>query len=286
MVTTEDYGTYETAWCPGCGNFLILKAVKDALASLELQPHEVLFVAGIGQAAKAPHYFNCNLFNGLHGRALPVATGAGLANPELKIIVQSGDGCTYGEGGNHFSAAVRRNADVTVLVHNNHVYGLTKGQVSPTSTKGEGFITRPQPEGSFVRPFNPLLTAIVQGAGFVARGFTGDIQQLSELMQRGINHEGFALVDILQPCVSFNETDIFKWYKERCYTISDDHDTSDRYAAMKLAEEWGDRIPLGVLYEATDLPSFEARYAALADGPLALQDTSMSAFREILDSYT
>jgi len=141
MATVEDYGSYETAWCPGCGNHAILKAVKQALVSSQLEPHEVLFVSGIGQAAKAPHYLNANLFNGLHGRSLPVATGAKLANPELKVIVESGDGCNYGEGGNHFLSAVRRNIDITLLVHNNQVYGLTKGQASPTSA--EGFVTKP-----------------------------------------------------------------------------------------------------------------------------------------------
>ena len=130
MVTVEDYGSFETAWCPGCGNFSILQAVKKALSASGLMPHQVLFVSGIGQAAKAPHYLKANVFNGLHGRALPVAAGAKLANSELKVIVESGDGCTYGEGGNHFLAALRRNLDLTLLVHNNQVYGLTKGQAS------------------------------------------------------------------------------------------------------------------------------------------------------------
>ena len=132
MATLEDYGEFETAWCPGCGNFSIVKALKQALVASGLAPHEVLLVSGIGQAAKTPHYLRCNCFNGLHGRALPAATGARLANAGLKIIVESGDGCSYGEGGNHFLAAVRRNIDLTLIVHDNQVYGLTKGQASPT----------------------------------------------------------------------------------------------------------------------------------------------------------
>jgi 2-oxoglutarate ferredoxin oxidoreductase subunit beta len=209
MVTIDDYGDYDTAWCPGCGNFSILKAVKEALAARQLEPHEVLFVSGIGQAAKAPHYLNANLFNGLHGRSLPVATGAKLANPRLNIIVESGDGCNYGEGGNHFLAAIRRNIDVTLLVHNNQVYGLTKGQASPTTE--EGFVTKAQPEGVASAPFNPIAVDVAMRAGFVARGFTGTIDQLSEVIQRGIAYRGFALIDVLQPCVSFNKVNTFAW---------------------------------------------------------------------------
>ena len=198
MVSVEDYGTYETAWCPGCGNFPLLKAVKQALVASELEPHQVLFVSGIGQAAKAPHYLNANLFDGLHGRSLPVATGAKLANPELTVVVESGDGCNYGEGGNHFLAAVRRNPDVTLLVHNNQVYGLTKGQASPTSV--EGFVTKAQPDGSMSVPFNPVAVAVAMHAGFVARGFSGFVDHLSDLIKQAIAHRGFSLVDVLQPC--------------------------------------------------------------------------------------
>lgn len=284
MVQKEEFGNFETAWCPGCGNFAILDAVKSALAALDRKPHEMLFVAGIGQAAKAPHYLRTNLFNGLHGRTLPLATGVKLANRELHVVVQSGDGCVYSEGGNHFLAAIRRNIDVALLVHNNHVYGLTKGQVSPTSTRDDGFITRRQPEGSFVEVFNPLVTAIVANAGFVARGFTGYSDHLSELIQRAILHKGFALVDILQPCVSFNEVDIFKWLKERCEMISDDHDPADRFAALRLAEQWGDRIPVGVFYQ-NDRPPFEERFSAVSKGPLALEKTDKEALKRIMDSY-
>jgi 2-oxoglutarate/2-oxoacid ferredoxin oxidoreductase subunit beta len=153
MVTIDDYGEYEAAWCPGCGNFSILQAVKQALVGSQMEPHEVLFVSGIGQAAKAPHYLNANVFNGLHGRSLPVATGAKLANPKLTVIVESGDGCNYGEGGNHFLAAIRRNINVTLLVHNNQVYGLTEGQASPTTAEGKRLrLSMASQEGNAVRP--------------------------------------------------------------------------------------------------------------------------------------
>jgi 2-oxoglutarate ferredoxin oxidoreductase subunit beta len=282
MVTIDDYGQYETAWCPGCGNFSILSAVKQALVASELKPHEVLLVSGIGQAAKAPHYLNANFFNGLHGRSLPVATGAKLANPRLTVIVESGDGCNYGEGGNHLLAAIRRNIDVTLLVHNNQVYGLTKGQASPTSS--EGFITKAQPQGAPSAPFNPVLVAVAMRAGFVARGFSGEVDHLTELIQQGIAHRGFSLIDILQPCVSFNKVNTFAWYKERCYALSPDHDPTDWEAAMGVAPEWGDKIPIGVIYQ-NDRSAFEDHFAVLTGGDLVGRDVDRAMLKNIMEGY-
>ena len=282
MVSIEDYGQYETAWCPGCGNFSILEAVKQGLVDSGIAPHEVLLVSGIGQAAKAPHYLNANVFNGLHGRALPVATGAKLANPDLRIIVESGDGCNYGEGGNHFLAAIRRNIDVTLIVHNNQIYGLTKGQASPTSE--EGLITKAQPEGVASLPFNPIAVAVAMQASFVARGFSGMIDHLAGLIQQGLAHEGFALIDVLQPCVSFNKINTFAWYKKRCYTLSEEYDPSDWQAAMQTAMEWGDKIPLGIIYR-TQRTSFEKSFSVLQRGPLIGQDTDLGELKKILEKF-
>ncbi|NIT37226.1 MAG: 2-oxoacid ferredoxin oxidoreductase [candidate division Zixibacteria bacterium] len=282
MVKIKDYGTYETAWCPGCGNFAILEAVKKALVSADLEPHQVLFVSGIGQAAKAPHYLNANVFNGLHGRSLPVATGAKLANPELKVIVQSGDGCTYGEGGNHLLAAIRRNVDLTMLVHDNLVYGLTKGQASPTSE--DGFVTKAQPHGPTAEPFNPLAVAVAMRASFVARGFSGEVDHLAELIEQALAWRGFSLVDILQPCVSFNKVNTFAWFKQRCYILPADHDAGDFDAAMKKAYEWGARIPLGVIYRR-ESDSFEAQFPAVAAGPLAGQEVDRAALATVFNKY-
>ncbi|MDD5677019.1 MAG: 2-oxoacid:ferredoxin oxidoreductase subunit beta [Kiritimatiellae bacterium] len=281
-VTLPDYGEYETAWCPGCGNFGILKAVKQALVACQLRPESVLFVSGIGQAAKAPHYLNANLFNGLHGRALPVATGAKLANRALTVIVESGDGCLYGEGGNHLIAAIRRNIHVTVLTHNNQIYGLTKGQASPTSM--EGFVTKAQPDGVHSQPFNPMATAVAMKAGFAARGFSGMPDHLAGLIQAGINHPGFALIDILQPCVSFNKVNTFAWYKSRCRDVANTHDPANWEAAMKLAFQWDDWIPVGILYK-NDRAPFESYFPACAPGPLAEQPVDRNALRQILLSY-
>ena len=282
MVTIEDYGDYETAWCPGCGNFSILKAVKQALVAGNLRPHEVVFVSGIGQAAKAPHYLNANVFNGLHGRSLPVATGIKLANPELTVVVESGDGCNYGEGGNHLLAAIRRNIDVTLLVHNNQVYGLTKGQASPTSA--EGFVTKAQPEGVASAPFNPIAVAVAMRTAFVARGFAEMGDGLSGLIQQGIAHRGFALIDVLQPCVSFNKVNTFAWYKQRCYTLPSAYDPTDWEAAMKVACEWGERIPIGIIYR-NDRPSFEDHFPVLSQGPLVDREAGRAMLKEIMEGY-
>ncbi len=280
MVTIEDYGQYETAWCPGCGNFSILKAVKQALVASRLEPHEVLFVSGIGQAAKSPHYLNANLFNGLHGRSLPVATGAKLANPKLTVMVESGDGCNYGEGGNHFLAAIRRNINLTLLVHNNQIYGLTKGQASPTSA--EGLVTKAQPDGVASAAFNPIGVAVAMEAGFVARGFSGMIDHLSELIQEGIAHRGFSLIDVLQPCVSFNKVNTFAWYKERCKPLPPTYNPTDWEAAMKVAREWGDRIPIGIIYR-NDRSPFEEHVPVLRQGPLVGRQVDRVMLRNIMD---
>jgi 2-oxoglutarate ferredoxin oxidoreductase subunit beta len=282
MVTIDDYGDYETAWCPGCGNFSILKAVKQALVASQLKPHQVLFVSGIGQAAKAPHYLNANVFNGLHGRSLPVATGARLANPGLTVIVESGDGCNYGEGGNHFLAAIRRNINITVLVHNNQVYGLTKGQASPTSAVG--FVTKAQPGGVVSEPFNPIAVAVALQAGFVARGFSGMVDHLSELIQQGIAHRGLALIDVLQPCVSFNKVNTFAWYKERCALLPQAYDPTDWEGAMRVARQWGDTIPVGIIYRNDRLP-FESHLPTLNQGPLVGRDVDKETLQKIMEGY-
>ncbi len=283
MVSIEDYGQYETAWCPGCGNFSILESVKRGLVASGLEPHQLLFVSGIGQAAKTPHYLNTNVFNGLHGRALPVATGAKLANPNLKVIVESGDGCNYGEGGNHFLAAIRRNIDLTMIVHDNQVYGLTKGQASPTTQ--EGFVTKAQPEGVASTPFNPIAVAVAMQASFVARGFSGMGDHLTALIEQAIAHEGFALIDVLQPCVSFNKVNTFAWYKKRCYTLSEEYDPTDWQAAMAKATEWGDSIPLGILYRQ-QRPTFEARLAVLQQDGLVDRETDLRELEKIMDKFS
>ena len=275
------YETCETAWCPGCGNFAILECLKAALEKLGKEPHQVLLAAGIGQAAKTPQYLSANAFCGLHGRALPAAIAAKIANDHLTVVVDTGDGDSYGEGGNHFLHNIRRNVDIAHFVHDNQVYGLTKGQASPTSDLG--FVTGVQPGGSINQPLNPVLTAIAGGAGFVARGFTGRKEQLIDLMVQAIEFKGYALVDILQPCVSFNKVNTFQWYSQRVYDL-EDHDPSNRVEAMKRAMEFGDKIPLGVLYRA-EKPTYRDRNPALHGEPLAARQPNLDLVNRLLEAH-
>lgn len=251
MPELKDFNSPDPiTWCPGCGDFGILNALKKALVKLGAQPHEVLLVSGIGQAAKLPHYVKANCFNGLHGRALPPAAAAKIVNRSLTVIVATGDGDCYGEGGNHLIHNIRRNVDITVVVHDNQIYGLTKGQASPTTD--EGYVTKVQTGGVILEPLHPLEMAIVLGAGFVARGFSADIEHLAGLIVEGARHKGFALIDVLQPCVSFNKKNTYEWYSRRVYKVNEDpsYNPGDRDAALKKAAEWGDRIPLGIIYRA------------------------------------
>ncbi len=203
-----DMEDIDIAWCPGCGNFYILKTLKQALVELEIEPQRLVMVSGIGQAAKTTHYFRCNLFNGLHGRYLPAATAIKAVNPELIVIAESGDGCTYGEGGNHLVHAIRRNPDITNIVHNNMVYGLTKGQASPTCQRG--FQTPTQVDVVFLEPFNAIALAISLDASFVARAFAGDMEETKEILKKAILHKGYALIDLLQPCVTYNKLNTYR----------------------------------------------------------------------------
>ena len=283
MVTMDDYqNIIDTTWCPGCGNFLIMRALKMALVELDIAPHEVLLVSGIGQAAKLPHYMKGNVINGLHGRTLSYATGAKIANHDLFVIANSGDGDLYGEGGNHFLHTIRRNPNITVIAHNNQVYGLTKGQASPTSDLG--FVTKLQTEGVILSPFNPIAMSIAANASFVSRGFAGDINHLSKLIQTAIQHQGFALVDVLQPCISFNRVNTFTWYSDRVYKLEDDYDATDKIAAFEKSQEWGDKIPLGVIYKQ-DRPTFEEQSPALKEGPLLKKEVDYTLLDNLLEGF-
>jgi len=282
MVKMTDYAGSQPAWCPGCGNFGILNAIKKALVELDIEPNRVLMVSGIGQAGKLPHYTRGNVLNVLHGRTLPAAAGAKIANPELTVIAVGGDGDGYGEGGNHFLHSVRRNHDITYMVHNNQVYALTKGQASPTSD--QGFVTKTTPQGA-PTPLNSLAVAIAAGGTFVARGFCGDIDHLTGLLKNGIQHRGFALIDILQPCVSFNHKNTHAWYKERVYKLEETgYEPTDRSAALEKTQEWGERIPIGVIYRH-ERATFEDELAVLRKGPLVKQRIDPMQVGALLDEF-
>ncbi len=235
----------DIAWCPGCGNFAIRDVLEKLLPELPVPANRIVFTSGIGQAAKMPHYLKVNYFNGLHGRSLPLAVGIKLARPDLTVIAYSGDGCMYGEGGNHFIHTIRRQLDITILVSDNQVYALTKGQSSPTTDPGA--INSLSPGGNRNLPFNPVALAIAMGAPFVARGFAGDKEHLTELIRQAILFRGTALVDILQPCVSFNKVNTYQWYRQRVVKLA--KPATDRSAALQTAERWGEQIPIGVIYQ-------------------------------------
>jgi 2-oxoglutarate ferredoxin oxidoreductase subunit beta len=249
---------------------------------MAIEPHQLLLVSGIGQAGKLPHYTKGNIFNSLHGRAVPVAIGAKTANPQLTVIIVGGDGDGYSEGGNHLLHASRRNHNLTYLIHNNQVYGLTKGQASPTSE--QGFITKTTPYGS-PKPLNPISLAIAAGASFVGRGFAGDVTHLSQLIKQGILHQGFSIIDILQPCVSFNPLNTFQWYQERIYKLDDaSYLPNDKQAAFEKAQEWNDGIPIGIIFKE-ERPTYEEQFPVLKKGGLVNQPIKSKVAEGLLSAF-
>ncbi|HTN69834.1 MAG TPA: 2-oxoacid:ferredoxin oxidoreductase subunit beta [Methylomirabilota bacterium] len=276
-VTVKDFkGKVDPDWCPGCGDFGILVALKQALVELSLQPHQVMVISGIGCSSNIPGFINSYGMHTLHGRALAVATGAQLANHELKIIAAGGDGDGYGIGGNHFVHSMRRNVDLTYIVMNNQIYGLTTGQVSPTSTKG--MKTKSTPAGSVENSINPITLAIAAGATYVARGYTGQVKHLVELIKGGIQHRGFSLIDAFSPCVTFNLDNTHEFFKHRTKKLEDlGHDPSNFAAAMERGYEWGDEIPIGLFWKRNDLPSLDQLEQVLDEGgPLARRPLGVS----------
>ncbi len=273
----------ETAWCPGCGNFALRRSLLAALEELDMVREKVVMVSGIGQAAKMPQYINASFFNGLHGRALPAATAIKACNPGLTVIVESGDGDVYGEGGNHFLHATRRNPDITLFVHNNMIYGLTKGQASPTSR--EGMVTPVQVNGVFEKPLNPLALAVALDVPFVARALAADWEKTKDLMKKAILHRGLALIDVFQPCASFNKVNTYKWFKDNSYYLGEDYNPTDRQAAFARAcEELP--FPLGTIYVNDSRSTFEENLPLYAEDkrPLYEREPALSKIEEMLRS--
>ena len=278
----------ETApdWCAGCGDFGVLTALFQACADLQIQPHDLLIVSGIGCSSNLPGFIRSYGVHSLHGRALPFATGTKLANQAMTVIVTGGDGDGYGIGLNHFIQAMRRNINVTYIVMNNEIYGLTTGQASPTTETG--METKTTPHGNLEGMLNPMSLALAAGCGYIARGFSGKPKQLVELYKAGIQHPGFAFIDVFSPCVTFNKHNTYPWFRERIYTLEDeDHDAGNFHAAMDKALEWGDRIPIGLLYrDPNPKPPLDAVDPALTGEPLVRQsykidgDTRRELIRE------
>jgi 2-oxoglutarate ferredoxin oxidoreductase subunit beta len=265
-LSAKDFkGKVEPDWCPGCGDFGVLNALKIAIAELGLLPHEVLTISGIGCSSNLPGYINTYGMHTLHGRALAVATGAQLGNHGLKVIVTGGDGDGFGIGGNHFVHVMRRNVDLTYIVMDNQIYGLTTGQVSPTSRKG--MKTKSTPFGSVENPVNPIPMAIVCGATYVARGFSGQQKQLVALIKGAIEHRGFAFVDVFSPCVTYNHENTHEFFKQRTKKLEEmGHDPGDRQAAIARGSEWGETIPIGLFYKNGDVPALDELEPALTEG--------------------
>jgi len=285
QLTPRDFkGLSEPDWCPGCGDFGVLNAMQRAASELGLLPHQILTVSGIGCSSNMPGYFNSYGMHTLHGRSLPVATGAKLANHELTVIVTGGDGDGYGIGGNHLAHTARRNIDLTYIVMNNQIYGLTTGQVSPTSSLGMN--TKSTPFGSLETPVNPITSSIMNGATFVARGYSGDIRHLTDLMKQAIQHKGFSLVDVFSPCVTFNHDNTHPFFKDRVKKLEDEgHDTSDWKTACEKAMLWGDTIYTGLYFqkEATSLD--RAEKVLEKEGPLSMRPLGLDpeAAQKVID---
>jgi 2-oxoglutarate/2-oxoacid ferredoxin oxidoreductase subunit beta len=275
----------ENKWCPGCGNFAIMEVFINTLAGMGLSPHEVLVVSGIGQAGNMPEHFKVNTMHVLHGRILPVATGASLADHRLKVIAVGGDGDGYAEGGNHLIHAARRNIDVTYLVHNNMIYGLTKGQVSPTS--GQGARTPTTPGGNPLAGLNPVQLVLSLNTSFVARAYAGDKKQLGRILEKAIQKPGFAFIDVLQPCPSFNKVNTFKWFENRVYDINEEgHDSGDLVEAFRTAQKWGKRIPTGIFYDDSEKrPGFREALLGKLNRPLVEEDLNPLAVKEIMEEH-
>jgi len=278
-----DMENADVAWCPGCGNFSILQSLKNALLDLKINPKKLVLVSGIGQAAKLPHYLRSNVFNSLHGRSLSPATAIKAVNPELTVIDVSGDGCMYGEGGNHFMHTIRRNPNITNIVHNNMVYGLTKGQASPTSQKN--FVTPFQVDGVFEEPFNPLSVAIALNCSFVARAFSGDMEKTTAIIKEAIKHEGYSLVDIFQPCVTFNKVNTYQWFKENTYYLEESYEPFNQTNAFERASESG-KYPLGIFYINRNRKTFEDNLEVYQENhiPIYKRKLELEKLKKLIDS--
>lgn len=277
-----DRPNINNAWCPGCGNFGILRLIKEVLTELEMDPKQTLITSGIGQASKTPYYIDTHMFGGLHGRALPVATAIKTSNPSLTVIAEGGDGDMYGEGGNHFMHTIRRNPDIVHIVHNNMVYGLTKGQASPTSQRG--FQTPVQVEGVTSEPFNPISVALALKAGFVSRVSIGNYAHAKEVLKAAFQHKGYALVDIFQPCVVFNKVNTYQWFNENTYELEETHDRRNLLNAMGKALE-NDPIPLGIFYQSKVHSTFEEYHRKADKRPLYEVTHDVKKIQELFEKY-
>jgi 2-oxoglutarate/2-oxoacid ferredoxin oxidoreductase subunit beta len=279
--TIEEYKSgVKPTWCPGCGDFGVLNAVYNALRAKGYAPENVVLVSGIGCSSRLPFFSNTYGFHTVHGRTMPIATGIKVANPQLKVLALGGDGDAFAIGGGHFIHAARRNLDVCYVIMDNAIYGLTKGQTSPTSMIG--FVTKTTPNGTPDRPVNPLQLAMASGATFVARAFSGKPKEFADLIVQGVDHRGFAIIDAYSPCPTFNKVNTFKYYRDEAVELPKDHDASNVMQAWARAQST-DPVYLGVLYRSEGEASFEEHIAAAHTGSEADVPRVIDS---ILDSYS
>ncbi len=270
-------------WCPGCGDFSVVAAIEMAVKRLKIPSSNVVIVSGIGCSSNLPHFLSSYGFHGIHGRSLPVAEGIRWANHDLTVLATGGDGDGFGIGVGHFVHTMRRNVDMTYVTMDNQIYGLTTGQASPTSMMGHK--TKSTPTGVIENPLDPLALALACGATYVARGFSGDVKHMVDLVANAIQHKGFAFVDALSPCVTYNKINTFDWFRQRVYKLeASGHDPTDLTQAWVRALEWGDKIPIGLFYK-TDKPTYEDLEEVLAAGPLAKQPAGLKGRESLLDEF-
>ncbi|HEV2450081.1 MAG TPA: thiamine pyrophosphate-dependent enzyme [Thermoplasmata archaeon] len=270
-------------WCPGCGDYGVIAAAEMALKKLQVPSEQVVIVSGIGCSSNLPHFLNAYGFHGIHGRSLPVAEGIRWANHGLTVVVTGGDGDGFGIGAGHFVHAMRRNVDLVYIVMDNQIYGLTTGQASPTSMMGHK--TKSTPDGVIENPIDPIALALASGATYVARGFSGDVKHMADLVANGIKHRGFAFVDALSPCVTYNKLNTFDWFRQRVYKLeSSGHNPADIGQAYARSLEWGEKIPIGLFYQ-TERPTYEDLEEVLSAGPLAHQPAGLAGKESLLHEF-
>jgi 2-oxoglutarate ferredoxin oxidoreductase subunit beta len=282
--------TYESVvepdWCPGCGDFGVLRALEIAAGKLGIRPKDLMVVSGIGCSSNLPGFIHTYGVHSLHGRAVAVASGIKLANHDLKVVITGGDGDGYGIGIGHFIHAMRRNLDLTYIVMNNQIYGLTTGQASPTTMKE--MRTKSTPLGNLEMPINPVALGLVSGATYVSRGFSGENKHLAELIAGAIAHHGFSLVDVFSPCVTYNKLNTYDYFRKRVYKLEaeDGYDVTNVETALERSFEWGDRIPIGVFY-LDEQPTYDDSEPVLRNGPLVRQQMGMSKemFNELMEEF-
>ncbi len=285
MVELGDLSTPSTnTWCPGCGNFGILMAIKRAIVQLDLEREDVVALSGIGCHGKITDYIRVNAVHTIHGRVLPVTLAIKLANQDLTVIGFAGDGDAYNIGMGHLPHAARRNVNITYIVHDNLVYGLTTGQTSPTSR--EGYQSKSTPRGAFELAINPIAQSLASNASFVARGYAGDMHHLTEIFKQAIMHKGFSIVDDFQPCVAWNNVNTYEFYKERIYKLEEEgHDSTDMDEAYRKAREWGDRIPIGVFYRM-ERPAYIDYFPFLKGEPVVRLPLDSFDITEMMKDFT